>query len=91
MRIRYVMLLTLVALACLCGSACATTYYVAMTGDDGNPGTEAQPWATLQYAVASVSPGDTIIVQEGTYVGCRIRNWYNGTPEAPCTLKAAGW
>ena len=59
---------------------------IATNGDDGWPGTEAQPWATLDYAVDQIAPGDTILIQSGTYAGCRIEN--SGLPGAECTLKA---
>jgi hypothetical protein len=68
------------------GSAFAATYYVATTGLDTNPGTQAQPWATLQKAVDTIAAGDTIIVMPGTYVGCRART--SGTAVAPKTLVA---
>ena len=45
----------------------AATYYVATTGDNGDPGTEAQPWLTLTYAESQLSNGDTVIVRGGTY------------------------
>ena len=64
----------------------ATTYYVATNGSNSYPGTESQPWATLQYAVDSISNGDTIIVKAGTYAGCRIGS--SGTSSAPKTLRA---
>ncbi len=86
MKMRSVVLLAALAIACLCTSASAATYYVATTGDDANPGTESQPWATLDYAVDQISPGDTILVKSGTYAGCRIEN--SGQAGAPCTLKA---
>lgn len=44
-----------------------STYFVATTGSDSNPGTEAQPFATLQHAADLVAPGDTVIVEDGTY------------------------
>jgi Right handed beta helix region/Pel9A-like, right handed beta helix region len=83
-------MLVLVAAACLCGSAPAADYYVATTGSDSGPGTLAQPWATLQHAVQSIAPGDTIYVRAGTYVGCRITNLNSGSgsPGAPKTLTA---
>lgn len=45
-------------------------YWVAPAGSDKNPGTEAEPWATLEHAAASV-PDDRCIVwfQDGTYTG----------------------
>ena len=76
----------LLLVACLCGGAFAADYYVATNGDDGWPGTEAQPWATLQYAVDTIAPGDTIFVRAGTYVGCRIE--ISGQPGALKSLKA---
>jgi len=44
-----------------------TTFYVAPTGDDGGPGSEAAPFATIQHAADLVIPGDTVIVEDGTY------------------------
>jgi hypothetical protein len=63
-----------------------TTYYVAMGGADGADGSTDHPWATLQHAVDSVAPGDTIVVREGEYVGCRIER--SGTAGAWITLQA---
>ena len=58
------------------GSAAAfgATYYVATTGNDSWPGSEAEPWATLQKAVDTIAAGDTAIVKPGTYAGCRMRS-----------------
>ena len=42
-------------------------YYVATTGSDKNPGTEALPWRTIQHAVETVPAGATIVVRGGTY------------------------
>lgn len=65
----------------------ANTFYVATTGFDSNAGSQALPWLTIQHAVNIIAPGDTIIVQPGTYAGCRIGN--SGTAGAVCTLKAS--
>jgi len=43
------------------------TYYVAPTGNDGNPGSEASPWETLGHGVAQLSAGDTLVARAGTY------------------------
>jgi parallel beta-helix repeat protein len=80
-----VVLVAVVAMGCLTGSAFATTYYVATWGNDGWPGTETEPWATLQHAVETISPGDTILVRGGTYAGCRIE--ISGQAGAEKTLK----
>jgi hypothetical protein len=52
--------------------SCGTNYYVnAATGSDTNPGTQAQPWATIQHANGNVSksgPGSWCVnVAPGTY------------------------
>jgi len=48
-------------------AASAATYYVAKTGNDNNPGTEAQPWLTITKAANTLVAGDTVYVKEGTY------------------------
>ena len=50
----------------------ATAFYVSPKGHDSYPGTALKPWTTLQHAVDSIQHGDTILVEAGTYAGCRI-------------------
>lgn len=45
----------------------AASYYVAANGLDTNPGSEAQPWQTIQKAANVLAPGDTVYVRSGTY------------------------
>ncbi|MBM4466484.1 MAG: CSLREA domain-containing protein [Chloroflexi bacterium] len=60
-------------------------YYVSPDGDDANPGSFDQPWRTIQHAVDSVGPGDTIWVRGGTYnEGVNITA--SGLPGLPITL-----
>ena len=68
------------------GSGGATTYYVAPppTGDDSNPGTELQPWATLQKAADTVQAGDTVLVRAGQYAGGHFTT--SGSPGLPIVL-----
>src|SRR5262249_20245202 len=61
-----------IAVALLAPAAQATDHWVANGGADGGPGTLGSPWQTVQHAVESVAPGDTIFVRAGTYVGARI-------------------
>ena len=43
----------------------------ATSGNDSNPGTESQPFRTIQRAVDwnMAGPGDAVIIREGTYYG----------------------
>lgn len=45
----------------------AATYYVATTGNDSNPGTEASPFRTINRGVKALKPSDTLYVNSGTY------------------------
>ncbi|WP_437835721.1 right-handed parallel beta-helix repeat-containing protein [Sorangium sp. So ce1153] len=81
-------LLTFIAVALIHGPAAATTFYVDDTGDDANDGlTPRTAWATLQHAVDTIGPGDTALVLEGLYEGCRIES--SGEAGRPKTLRAA--
>jgi hypothetical protein len=67
--------------------ASAATFFVSTSGSDSHAGTQQQPWLTLQHAVDTISPGDTIQVLAGTYAGCRIG--ISGSDKAPKILQAA--
>lgn len=59
----------LVLLTCVSSSFCQTntSFYVATTGDDSNPGTEGAPWRTVQHAANTVRAGNTVYVRGGIY------------------------
>lgn len=42
-------------------------YYVAITGNDNNVGTEIEPFKTVQKGVNSAGVGDTVFIKSGTY------------------------
>jgi hypothetical protein len=42
-------------------------YYVATNGNDANPGTIDQPWRTIQKAMNTARPGDTVNIRGGSY------------------------
>ena len=44
----------------------AAEFYVATTGDDANPGSQSQPFATVQRAQDAVAPGDIVLIRGGT-------------------------
>ncbi len=43
-------------------------YYVSPKGDNSNPGTKEQPWATPGYASRKLEAGDTLIILGGKYI-----------------------
>jgi hypothetical protein len=57
----------LTALTTSATSTSGTTYYVAPNGNDSNPGTEANPWLTIQKAADTVQAGDTVYIKAGSY------------------------
>lgn len=48
-------------------SASGAIYYVSPSGSDANPGTETQPWQTIQKATETLVAGDTVYIKAGTY------------------------
>ena len=62
-------------------------YFVDPNGSDANEGSQNSPWGTLQHAVDTIAPGDTISLQSGAYLGARIEQ--SGNPEAWMVLQAA--
>lgn len=65
----------------------AAAFYVSVTGNDGNVGSQAHPWATLQHAADVAGPGDTVIVQPGSYTGAKFAR--SGAALAPIIFQAA--
>ena len=45
----------------------ATTFHVALRGNDANPGTPQAPLRTIQHAATLAQPGDIITVHAGVY------------------------
>ena len=60
-------LIPMVALAESGGEGIGTIYYVATNGNDSNPGTEAQPWLTIQKAANTMTAGNTVYIKKGVY------------------------
>ena len=44
-----------------------SSFYVATTGNDSNPGTQAAPWRTVQHAADTAQAGSTVYVRGGIY------------------------
>lgn len=67
------------------------TYFVAIGGNNGNPGTIEAPFASIQHALNVANrPGDTVMVRGGTY---REKVQFTASGNAtggPITLQAFG-
>ncbi|MBZ5658695.1 MAG: DUF1565 domain-containing protein, partial [Acidobacteriia bacterium] len=58
-----------ILLACVSGAFGQpnSSFYVAPTGNDSNPGTQAAPWRTIQHAADTARAGSTVNVRGGIY------------------------
>ena len=67
----------------------ADARYLSPSGSDSNPGTAAEPWRTIEQAIASVSPGATVVLLPGTYGAIDATTTMDraGTPSAPITFR----
>ena len=67
------------------------TFYVAPDGDNANPGSREQPWATPGYGSRQLAPGDTLIILGGRYTlreyDADIITPPSGTPDAWITIQ----
>jgi parallel beta-helix repeat protein len=63
----------------------ASAVYVSPSGSDSNPGTRDLPWRTLAKATSAAQPGQTVVLEPGTYGARGTRtNWTaSGTATAP--------
>ncbi len=68
-------------------AAVGRTWYVSPSGKDGNPGTQARPWANPGYASRQLKPGDTLVIVPGRYVLAR----HDEDVLRPPSGKAGAW
>jgi hypothetical protein len=61
------------------------TIYVGPDGSKTNPGTRAEPIASIQQALDQAQPGETVSVKTGEYVET-FRTRRSGTPEDPIII-----
>jgi parallel beta-helix repeat protein/VCBS repeat-containing protein len=67
-----------------------STFYVATTGSDSNPGTQALPWKTIQKAANTMTAGDTVTVESGDYSSQRVTITNSGASGNSITYQAHG-
>ncbi len=65
--------------------AWAGTYYVSVSGDDDNAGSLAEPYATVNHALTTLKPGDTLYLRGGTYYE-EVDAELSGTSSQPITI-----
>lgn len=78
----------LIAAMLISSSVPAADFYVAPDGDNGNPGTLAEPWATLQHAAGQLQPGDALRIRAGNYAGMQLTT--SGTAVSPIRIGPYG-
>src|SRR5262245_31038779 len=62
-------------------------YHVdAVKGDDGNDGSAAKPWKTMQHGVRRLKPGDTLYLRGVFHEKVHLTR--SGTAEAPIVIAA---
>ncbi|MEK7752925.1 MAG: hypothetical protein AAB654_13470 [Acidobacteriota bacterium] len=69
-------------------AAPGATYFVSPDGSDENPGSEEQPFATVQRCADQAEPGDTCLIRGGVYPET-VRPARSGTAAARITFRAA--
>ena len=73
------------------GRVPADALWVSPDGSDANPGTAERPWESIDKALSSAGPGETVVLAPGTYgaPGETVEIVRGGEPGAPVTLRGA--
>lgn len=67
--------------------AAGNTYYIATNGSDSNPGSQSQPFQTIQKCASVATAGSTCVIRAGTYHET-VTPANSGTASAPITFQA---
>jgi parallel beta-helix repeat protein len=79
-----------VAVACgVAADAAGRTFHVSPAGDDSHAGEAGSPLRQIRAALARVSPGDTVRVADGRYLGFTASGLM-GTSNAPIVIVSDG-
>jgi len=79
--------IVLILLTLLPVTSFGATYYVSKSGNNTNPGTLSQPWATIQKAASILVAGDTVYVRGGIYYE-QVTPANSGTDDSKITYAA---
>ena len=83
-----------ISLALCCAALCCpltaqTTYYVSPNGDNAAAGTSlTTAWQTIRHGLATIAPGDTLLVDDGLYVETGLELTQVSTADKPTVLKS---
>jgi len=89
------LVISLMGLACAACSDSKTaeaskTIHVSPSGNDKTgDGSEAKPYASIEYAASKVEAGTEVLIHEGEYKQFEITSEMSGTAEAPVVFRAA--
>jgi len=92
MKVFNILILGLMVVLMMAGTASATTYYVRTDGNDGNAGTSntsGGAWLTINKCTTTIVAGDICRVQSGTYVETATFS-NSGTAGNPITIIGDG-
>ncbi|MBX3332145.1 MAG: right-handed parallel beta-helix repeat-containing protein [Nitrospira sp.] len=67
------------------------TYYVSLSGNDSNPGTQSKPFKTFAKAVQPLRAGDTLYIRGGTWTQQLDLMKYNTSGTSGKYIKIAGY
>src|SRR5687767_5905297 len=67
----------------------SSPYHVSTLGSDSNPGTSSLPWRTIQKAADTLGPGETVVIQAGSYDE-RVQITRSGLSTALITFQTQG-
>ena len=67
MSMKFSTLLVLLTCVSVAFGQMNSSFYVATTGNDSNPGTQMAPWRTIQHAADTARAGSTVYVRGGIY------------------------
>ncbi len=70
-------------------SAWAADFHVSPFGSDSADGSRERPWRSIQHGIDQISPGDTLLVESGSYKPFHIDRW-DTSREARITVRAVG-
>ena len=71
----------------IAGPLVAKTYFIDPKGSNQNPGTESLPFATFEYVMNVLQPGDVLILKNGVYRQT-LKVTLSGRKNSPITFRA---